>query len=861
MPVSPALWYVERRGVLSGPIPTSEIQRLVGSGSLPPDIQITPRQDIPPRSLSELGPTTDGIVWPGDGPLLDDPKPPEKPAVPPGQPPPPALKKPTDPPVLPPKPLSKAPPLAWAPGCPPARVAAEKAQCVTLTAEQSAYLASLQTASQSLQASCSTHNTEVNALNTAAQALQIQIDQFNADVADYNAKWDQYQHSIQLITIISPAIQNAYDNLVGLKATLDAQQVPLQVSIIQMQDWQTALDQETSALFDAMHSLADLKHQFIDLLRALLRQFTCTTCQGLLNLIVSAGNVKWYFQVNSTLPLPPLTLDDYQAPTPPTVSPNPGVGGPTTTSKPCPCTYSMGSLPIPPPVVWISLDSFPLANHFGNIGIDAMQPSILVSAGGIDETWVSCTASDGSGTPSLPQWAGFPLDRWDYTWTVESIDVPAFAGTKRSVVGTIATARTNPPVALAPGAQAAGKGLQIVIDPLQMMVDSVTGTAPAQTITGALANVTLKMKCDAKSEGGLTGTVEFSVALAGTVNNSAIPAIAADYSYLATLTGGDFPTFTMGGGPVAFIPNYVPGKPPTGCSPVLQYTIGQFVAAARSDVPLAQTGTAGDVLALEIDASQMASVHIVAMGPGCPVQTLQVCAAKSRPQVKWKWQWSSGPGSVSPDVPLLAPSADPGGIFVMLPYVRDESVLQLTANVNALSADGSGATVQRATVVFQITVKPRMLQLTLLDESGNPASHQRYQFQQDSFQGDITPIPADGNISEVIDPLGVTATLQILGTDQELVKGPPCSFDLAFGGLYSTDSVTGMRSRINNLGLAVLGELAPVDANAMQRAIQRFQTVQHVWTAPPASAPINTPNVSGVLDDATRAAMEKFYDE
>src|SRR3989441_7457672 len=272
-------WYVDRAGVLLGPIPTVELQRLVSSGTYPPNTRVSPDPDVPTKPVSELGLFLQGIVSPFAGPLFEEPPPPAPRKLPPNTPEPEKLKRKFEPVEKPPKPASSVPPLAAATGCSPARLVAEIAQCAALTTEQSAYEATLEAVSNALKAAILLHNQEIKDLDRAARALQGLIDAFNNAVADYNAKYDQYEHAIQLLTTIPPAISAMFGDLEATFAVLDDQSIPLQNRSIQIQVWRDDLNTETQSLRDSERQLADTKLKFLALLRSLISQFYCKRCR------------------------------------------------------------------------------------------------------------------------------------------------------------------------------------------------------------------------------------------------------------------------------------------------------------------------------------------------------------------------------------------------------------------------------------------------------------------------------------------------------------------------------------------------------------------------------------------------------
>jgi len=137
--------------------------------------------------------------------------------------------------------------------------------------------------------------------------------------------------------------------------------------------------------------------------------------------------------------------------------------------------------------------------------------------------------------------------------------------------------------------------------------------------------------------------------------------------------------------------------------------------------------------------------------------------------------------------------------------------------------------------VFRIRGVPVRFNLRLVDESGKPRAGIPYVLEIDSKRTEGT-VPADGNISEIIQPNAKKATLTLkpAGGGEEV-------YNFQLGHMNPADNIAGMQGRLKNLGYYRGDMTGSLDEDTSE-AIRKFQ----------ANAGLSA---TGEADEATQAAL------
>jgi hypothetical protein len=140
--------------------------------------------------------------------------------------------------------------------------------------------------------------------------------------------------------------------------------------------------------------------------------------------------------------------------------------------------------------------------------------------------------------------------------------------------------------------------------------------------------------------------------------------------------------------------------------------------------------------------------------------------------------------------------------------------------------------------IFRRKGSPAKLSIRIT-ENGEPRSLVPYTLTIDDLLPRTGITGADGSINEGIPPLATKAVL-VVGQGEDVVE-----YDLDFGHIDPIDEVTGAQGRLQDLGYFI-GEVDGQSGPELELAIRKFQIQQGL-------------NVSGQLDTATRAALQKEY--
>jgi hypothetical protein len=140
--------------------------------------------------------------------------------------------------------------------------------------------------------------------------------------------------------------------------------------------------------------------------------------------------------------------------------------------------------------------------------------------------------------------------------------------------------------------------------------------------------------------------------------------------------------------------------------------------------------------------------------------------------------------------------------------------------------------------IFRRKGSPAKLSIRIA-ENGKPRASEPYTLTIDDLPPRTGTTGADGSINEGIPPLATGAVL-LVGQGEDAVE-----YDLDFGHIDPIDEMTGAQGRLKDLGYFT-GEIDGQSGPELEMAIRRFQVQQGL-------------NVSGHLDAATRAALQKEY--
>ena len=126
-----------------------------------------------------------------------------------------------------------------------------------------------------------------------------------------------------------------------------------------------------------------------------------------------------------------------------------------------------------------------------------------------------------------------------------------------------------------------------------------------------------------------------------------------------------------------------------------------------------------------------------------------------------------------------------------------------------------------------------------ITENGEPRASAPYKLTIDDLPPRTGTTGSDGSINEGIPALAKKALL-VVGEGEDAVE-----YDLDFGYIDPIEEVTGAQGRLKDLGY-FSGEVDGQSGPELELAIRKFQVQQSL-------------QVSGQLDAATRAALEKEY--
>ena len=165
------------------------------------------------------------------------------------------------------------------------------------------------------------------------------------------------------------------------------------------------------------------------------------------------------------------------------------------------------------------------------------------------------------------------------------------------------------------------------------------------------------------------------------------------------------------------------------------------------------------------------------------------------------------------------------GDIVIVPDLRVKEVSESTNQVHK----------------FQVKNSPAKLKLRIL-KGAEPRAGEPFVLVIDGVEKDRGTISSDGNIQISILPNAKKGKLTVgEGENQEI-------YELNVGHLDPIDSISGVKSRLNNIGFDC-GKLNNEMDEETKTAVKNFQSF------------INHPDPSGELDDRTKKALAKLHDQ